>query len=131
MKRYSEKRQAILECLVNTKTHPTAEWIYESLKPEYPRLSIATVYRNLAEMKKEGIIRSVGIVDGFERLDGTTAPHTHAVCSVCGKVIDVMDAPLPHELCESVEKLTGYKIERADLRFLGICEECRKKGVKE
>ena len=130
MKRYSKKREAILDCLKSTTSHPTAEWIYERLKPEYPHLSLATVYRNLAEMKKEGLIRSVGIVDGQERFDGTTAQHTHAVCSVCGKVIDVNGIDVPDELKLKIAEMTGYSVERADLRFLGICGECMKKKIE-
>ena len=49
MKRHSKKRDAILTCLRQTKSHPTAEWIYQKLKPEYPNLSLGTVYRNLSE----------------------------------------------------------------------------------
>ena len=46
----SKKRDAILSCLCNTDTHPSAEWIYHQLKPQIPDLSLATVYRNLASI---------------------------------------------------------------------------------
>ena len=33
---FSRKRQAILEALRNTKIHPTAEWVHQTLKNDYP-----------------------------------------------------------------------------------------------
>ena len=51
VRKHSRKRDAILECLRCTTSHPTAEWIYTQLKPTIPDLSLATVYRNLAMFK--------------------------------------------------------------------------------
>ena len=54
--RYSKKRTAVYDVLSSTKSHPTAEWIYNRLKPEIPDLSLATVYRNLAQLEADGKI---------------------------------------------------------------------------
>lgn len=124
MKRYSEKRQAILDCLRSTKTHPTAEWIYEQLRPVYPDLSFATVYRNLRQMKDAGLVRSVGTVDDHERFDGTITPHFHAVCSRCGRVDDVEGLELPPEFLQRAESSTGFCITDTALRFVGLCPAC-------
>ena len=61
-KKFSRKREAILTCLHGTTCHPTAEWVYQQLKPQFPDLSLGTVYRNLAAFKAEGVIDSVGVV---------------------------------------------------------------------
>ena len=45
--RYSKKREAILNAIQSTKCHPSADWVYQTLKPEHPDLSLGTVYRNL------------------------------------------------------------------------------------
>ena len=73
-KKFSRKREAILTCLHGTTCHPTAEWVYQQLKPQFPDLSLGTVYRNLAAFKAEGVIDSVGVVNGLERYDGNTIP---------------------------------------------------------
>lgn len=124
MERFSRKRQSILDCLRSTTEHPGADWIYERLKPSYPHLSLATVYRNLNQLKEEGLIRSVGIVNGQERFDAVTAPHTHAICTKCGRVIDIAGIPVPLDLAEEVRRLTGYSVTGADLQFTGICAAC-------
>ena len=127
MRRYSKKREAILDCLRGTTSHPTAEWVYAQLKPVYPDLSLATVYRNLNALKSSGMIRSVGIVNGQERFDALTQPHPHAVCSRCGTVIDLSGVPVPHELIDAVQAESGYAIREAILQFTGLCPECKRK----
>ena len=42
-RKHSRKRDAILDCMRNTTCHPTAEWVYQQLKPIYPDLSLGTV----------------------------------------------------------------------------------------
>ena len=60
-KRYSAKREAILQVLRGTDTHPTAEWVFQQLKPQFPDLSLGTVYRNLAAFRQDGTLISVGV----------------------------------------------------------------------
>ena len=59
-RKYSKKREAILEALRNTTEHPSAEMLYARLKPEFPDLSLGTVYRNLAMFIRDGDAVSVG-----------------------------------------------------------------------
>ena len=116
----SKKRQAILESLRSVTDHPTAEIIYNRLKPEYPDLSLGTVYRNLAMFKREGLITSVGVVDGLERFDFNVTHHAHFVCERCHAVIDVDLSP-PEGLCEQV---TCGRVGSCTLSFSGICNHC-------
>ncbi len=129
MERYSKKRQAILDCLRATKSHPTADWIYTQLKPKLPDLSLATVYRNLGQLKEAGLIRTVGNVDGNERYDGNAKDHPHAVCTSCGTIIDVEDYPLPEEYLSHIMHDTGFEIVSTGIEFSGTCCECRKKSA--
>ena len=126
MQRYSKKRQAILDCLKNTTSHPTAEWIYSEIKKEYPDISLATVYRNLSQLKDAGEIRSLGKVGGKERYDGNLGEHSHVICSVCGKTIDVFELSLPADFEKKVEGMTGFEIVSSEITFKGICADCKK-----
>lgn len=126
-RKHSRKRDAILSCLRSTTCHPTAEWIYQQLKPEIPDLSLGTVYRNLALFKKEGLIDSVGTVDGLERFDGNRAPHAHLVCTCCHAVLDCFNLELPETVFASARAQTGARIDGCKLVFTGLCESCQKK----
>ena len=130
MKRYSKKRQAILDLLHQTTEHPSAESIYRQLKPVYPDLSLGTVYRNLKELAEDGTIASVTVVNDRERFDGRTDPHTHAICSECGKIIDLDGITLPPELLLRAGEASDFSITYAKLQFVGVCDECRKSREK-
>lgn len=119
------KRNAILACLGSTTEHPSAEWIFNRLKPEYPDLSLGTVYRNLTLFKSQGIIASLGTVDGVERFDGNTAPHVHFVCRGCGRIDDLEDMAVPNSLLSQAENGTGRRVEGYQLSFFGRCCACR------
>jgi len=121
---FSRKRQAILGAIRSTVTHPTAEWVYQTLKPDYPDLSLGTVYRNLAQFKNDGVIMSVGIVNGQERYDGNTKPHTHFVCSSCGAVIDIPGEFITKEVSDEVAEKHHFKVQSSEVLFHGVCSSC-------
>ena len=101
-------------------TVPSVEEIYRRLKPDYPDLSLGTVYRNLALFREEGKAMSVATVAGQERLDGRTHPHAHFVCEKCGRVDDV-NAALPETLVTG--EMPG-EVKSWTLTFYGICRCC-------
>lgn len=118
------KRSAILACLRQTNQHPSAEALYKLLLQEHQDISRATVYRNLALFRDQGLINSLGTVNGVERFDGDTAPHDHFVCSRCGCVQDLPRVRLPAEcIGGAVEKLS-CRIDGYQLMFAGTCRNC-------
>ncbi len=123
-KKHSRKREAILACIRETKRHPSAEWIYDRLKPEIPDLSRGTVYRNLRLFLAEGEVSSVGVVDGLERFDGDVTPHAHFICRACGAVTDLTDMAVPEALLARAEALSGGRVEGSRLSFSGLCHAC-------
>ena len=122
--RYSKKREAILSAIRATDVHPTAEWVYQTLKPAHPDLSLGTVYRNLVFFQEYGDIQSVGVVKGQERFDGVTTPHSHFICQQCGAVIDLDKTPLNVQLDRDISRQYGLSVERHELTFYGTCQTC-------
>ena len=127
VRKHSKKRDAILDCIRTTKIHPSAEWVYQQLKPQIPDLSLGTVYRNLAMFKADGTICSLGTVAGLERYDGDTSPHTHLICTTCAGVLDLEPIELPPSLLENACRQTGASISSHQLQFFGTCKGCREK----
>ncbi len=123
--KHFRKRDAILSCLRTTTEHPGAEWVYETVRKEIPDISLATVYRNLAYFKEQGIIVSLGTVNGVERFDGNPAPHVHFICTSCGRVVDLPQISVPEELNSAAARQSGGRVESCQLSFTGICGECR------
>ena len=120
--RQFRKRNTILSSLQQSKAHPSAEALYPSLRQEHPDISLATVYRNLALFKSQGLIRSLGTVSGVERFDGDLSPHAHFVCRGCSAVLDLPAAQLP-DLCQAADGL-GCHVEQTQLVLYGLCPDC-------
>jgi len=125
-RKHSRKRDAILNCVRSTDTHPTADWVFSQLKKEIPDLSLGTVYRNLAMFKEEGTVISLGTVAGLERFDRRVDPHCHLVCTCCHRVVDVEGVTLPESLSDSAVSEVGGKVTGWDLKLIGLCDGCAK-----
>ena len=118
------KRNAIYDCLCQSKAHPSAEVIYSQLKPSIPDLSLGTVYRNLNLFKQQGLAISVGTVHGVERFDGNVDPHVHFICTDCSAVIDLEDMAVPQALTSAAEASCGGQVSECQLSFTGRCRTC-------
>jgi Fur family peroxide stress response transcriptional regulator len=118
------KRNAILECLKNTHDHPSAETLFQMLQKEHPDISLATVYRNLTLFKTQGMIQSLGTVNGIERFDANVNPHVHFICSSCSSVQDLPELDPPESLCSAAAKATGGQVSGCQLIFTGTCQNC-------
>lgn len=121
------KRNAILACLQGTTSHPSAEMVYEMLQKEHPDISLATVYRNLARFKSQGLVCSVATVRGVERFDAMTHPHVHFICSSCDAVIDLPQMEIPESLSAEAEASSGCRVQDCRLTFTGLCGKCASK----
>lgn len=128
VRKHSKKRDAILEVLRSTKSHPSAQWVYERVKPAIPDLSLGTVYRNLAQFQQDGLVMQVGVVAGEQRFDANTSPHPHLVCECCHSVIDLpLEAGVPQE--RALIESEGHALLPSKSVFYGVCRDCvRKRG---
>ena len=122
--KHFRKRDAILDCLRQSKAHPSAETIYTCLKPQIPDLAMGTVYRNLTLFKEQGLAASVATVKGVERFDGNTDPHVHFICAGCDAVIDLDDMQVPESLNRLAAQCCGGQVNSCQLSFTGMCQEC-------
>ena len=119
------KRNAILSCLRSTTSHPSAEMVHDMLQQDHPDISLATVYRNLALFKRQGLIQSVATVNGTERFDGNPLPHVHFICNGCDAVTDLEGISVPQELSSAAGQCAGGTIEGCQLTFSGLCSQCK------
>lgn len=123
--RMTAQRRLILETLDSLSGHPTAEELYEQLKPLAPDLNLSTVYRTLRWLEKEGLVgtRWFG-PDRQERFDlASPAEHHHFVCTACQQVIE-FDSRDIQRLKKQFEKDYGAKLEFASVTLYGLCADC-------
>jgi len=128
--RMTAQRKVILEELRRVDTHPTADKIYEMVRRRLPRVSLATVYRNLDWLAQAGLIQKYESGGSQRRFDGNPCDHYHVRCVECGRLDDIVMDP-PPLLQSAVGDRTGYRIVGHRLEFLGICPACRRSAVQE
>ena len=115
------QRLALAESLAGDHTHPTAQELYERLRPRFPGLSVATVYNTLAALSEIKHCRELDL-GGPSRFDPNLAPHDHAVCERCGSIRDV-DIP-GRARGDASCSLPGFRVARVERIYRGVCAEC-------
>ena len=83
------QRLAVYEAINHNPTHPNAEAIYKILQPNYPSMSLATVYKTMEIFAKIGVVQVLQCAEDAHRYDYNTTPHAHIRCEKCNCVIDI------------------------------------------
>jgi len=115
------QRLAILSFLEDNTSHPSAEEIYRALKPRFPSLSPATVYNTLDALIYAGVLQEVNIDPARRRVDPNPKPHTHFLCTRCGRVYDLN---LPAHEISIPDEVMGFRVHRYALNLYGVCPAC-------
>lgn len=125
--RITPQRYAVLKVLAYSHEHPSAESIYGELVSHYPTMSLATVYKTLSLLKKEGEVLELEFSELGNRYDGNKPyAHPHIICTGCGVIMDPSQLDL-EEITQKMMTETGFKIISHRLDFYGICPACQKK----
>ena len=116
----SKQKQVVYNAVKNSCDHPSAETVLLRSKAELPSINLATVYRNLTALIKEGLVKRV-VADGGDRFDKTLSDHAHFQCKVCGCVVDMdgVDFTSLH-LGDNVNQIDSIEVS-----FKGICANCK------
>jgi Fur family ferric uptake transcriptional regulator len=125
--RMTNQREIILKELQRSRQHLSADELYERVKKSMPRISLATVYRNLETMSEAGLIAKLEISGRQKRFDYDASQHDHIYCLQCSRVDNIeFDRDLLGQTSPCSAKgyqITGYRVE-----FIGICASCGRKN---
>ena len=125
-RRATKQRKAILRILRNTRSHPTADQIYDAVRKEIPNISKGTVYRNLQVLREDGAISELNLNGTLSRYEEKQDKHYHFRCERCGRVFD-LDEPVNTEMEKKVAERTGFRVSSHQTEFRGSCKECQLK----
>lgn len=123
-------RLMVLAALEQDRSHPTAEQLFDMLRPEYPSLSLSTVYQTLDAFLRTGLCRRVSASGDRLRVDGTPQDHDHAICRICGTIFDIdrqlLPLPTPPTHLPEGLQVTGLRVE-----YDVICRACGLQAEQE
>jgi len=121
------QRSLLLEIIRKAGKHLDADELYRLARKKEPRISLATVYRNLKLFKELGLLAESGLGDTHSHYElKGKADHYHLVCLGCGKIIE-FDNRLITEAASQVQKKTGFDITSTQLKLEGYCPDCKQK----
>jgi Fur family transcriptional regulator, peroxide stress response regulator len=121
----TKQREVVLRVIREADEHLTANEVFDNAKDLLPTISFATVYNSLRYLKDAGHIAEIGFGNGASRFDAMTSRHDHAICTKCGKLVD-MEIELPAEVVDFASQFSKFKLESIELTLRGICPECNK-----
>ena len=130
IRRITKQRRVILEELKKTKSHPTADELYQMVRKRIPNISLGTVYRNLETLASCGLIKKLETAGSQKRFDANMDDHQHVRCICCGRVDDLY-CDLINPLECVMKQNSDYEIFDYNLEFIGLCPECRAKKEKK
>lgn len=121
----TKQRQTVLQVIRESDKHLTANEVFDDARRLLPGISFATVYNSLRYLKNEGLIGEIQFGSDATRYDRNLSQHDHAICSSCGKMVD-LELEMPEGLFELVAQLSKFKPESIELTLRGLCPECSK-----
>ena len=124
--RITPQRVAIVRLFAEDPSHPTAQELFERLRPTFPTMSFATVYNTLDALAGAGLSRTLRLGNAA-RFDPNTEPHHHAVCDRCGAIVDIpaKDQHADPPAKRSVRAVApGFAVTRVERIYRGLCARC-------
>jgi Fur family peroxide stress response transcriptional regulator len=121
------QRRAVLDVVLESEEHLTANEIYEAARRRLPTLSFATVYNSLKYLKDAGLVSEINFGKGSSRYDREIGRHDHAICSRCGRLVD-FDLPETPQMLRAAARRSRFKPESIHLTLVGVCPDCQKQG---
>lgn len=114
------QRKAILE-MINEAGHISIDDLYKKVLNLYPKVSLATIYKNILSLKSASIINELKI-SGREKYELNYKSHIHLLCDKCGNLQD-MDLDINAFINDAKFK-SGYEIKGINIVLNGICKAC-------
>jgi len=120
----TRQREVVLKVIREAPEHLTANDVFASAKKRLPSISFATVYNSLRYLKEAGHIAEIQFGNGASRFDRMTSRHDHAICTSCGKLVDI-EMDIPDDIVKRAARHSKFKPESLEFTLRGKCPDCK------
>jgi Fe2+ or Zn2+ uptake regulation protein len=121
----TRQREVVLKVIREAAEHLTANEVFAKATAILPTISFATVYNSLRYLKEAGHIAEIRFGNGASRYDRMTTRHDHAICTRCGKLVDI-EMKIPGKIIKRAAKYSKFEPESLEFTLRGKCPECAK-----
>ena len=120
--RVTRQRLAVYAYLYGSESHPTVDDIHSGVKGEFPKISVATVYKSVESLVDVGLAKPIYLGHAATRVDASTEEHAHFRCIACNQIVDVDMNQTP----VAGDELNRCEIIGSSVEFYGFCTRCRR-----
>jgi Fur family transcriptional regulator, ferric uptake regulator len=121
--RVTTARRLVLTALVKGAAHPTAEELLVAVRALAPDVHASTVYRNLEELERLGVVVHTHLGHGAATYHLATESHGHLVCEECGATLEAPE-DLFEAMAEGAKRRLGFELRPYHFAVLGVCAAC-------
>ena len=123
--RASAARRLVLEALYAAERPVTAEDIADGLGGRLPTSDLASVYRNLDTLERNGLVRHLHAGHRAGVYAATEDDRDYLACEVCGALQPVEPESLA-PVREYLRRRFGMDVAFSHFPIVGRCEDCRR-----
>lgn len=125
--RLTPQRMELVRLIAASEGHPSTTQLYAKIKPQFPTMSLATVYKTLALLKEMNQVFEIDLRDDSHYDGNRPQPHPHLICIKCNQIVDG-EVSLEQEAIRKLEAVSGYTILRPQISLYGLCPDCKKES---
>ena len=123
--RKTTERYAILKRILDINGHFTIEELQQIIDNDGFRVSRSTVY-NTVELLMDAKMLRRHVFEGMQaQYERITLPHTHLICTNCGKVKEVRDNNFAAFM--NARRFNAFNTDHYSLYVYGTCSTCARK----
>ena len=122
--RRTAARHVILDELVSSGSHFTADELAARVRARIPSVNLSTVYRTLDTLEELGVVDHVHLGHGRAVYHLADEDHQHLVCERCEGIEELPLAKL-RGFARAIERDFGFEIDRRHFAIVGVCRHCR------
>jgi Fur family ferric uptake transcriptional regulator len=121
--RATSSRRVLLGVLFEAEGHLSAEELAEAVQARMPDVHLSTIYRNLDDLQRLGVIAHSHLGHGPATYQLATLAHAHFICQVCGSRVEAPDEVFA-DLARTARSRFGFTIDPHHFAMLGRCADC-------
>jgi len=122
--RMTTPRRLLVRCLFEASGHRTAEELAAEIQTHAPDVSISTVYRNLEELERLGVVVHSHLGHGPATYHLATEAHGHLVCRKCEIQVEIADGFFADLRRRAIADF-GFAIDPRHFAVIGLCATCQ------
>lgn len=120
----TRSQERILALLHELHREISAQDIYLELRQREEGMGLATVYRSLEALKREGAVQVRTLASGESLYTCIHCDEHHITCLNCGRSLSIQECPV-QELETQLQQSHNFKVFYHSLEFFGLCDRCQ------